>query len=119
MPCCAQTAFATGMEMPPVASAVATCHDAAMDNAMNAASTSTMSMQAAAMLHCPRAAADLQAGSEWATSEQAEVHPPLQIASNLPADRQSLRPDLRHFTRISRRSFLHQIDLSSSFPLRV
>jgi hypothetical protein len=117
MPCCAQAQIATmhaGMEMPPVASTVAVCHD----EEMAAAPTSSMSMQAA-MLQCPRAAANIQANGQWTPSEQAEINSPLQIASHLPLDILGSRPNTSRITRVSRPVFPNQTDVSSSLPLRI
>jgi hypothetical protein len=117
MPCCAQSPVAgmrAGMEMPPVASTAAVCHD----DAMTTAPASSMHMQAA-MLQCPRTAANVQVSSQWTTSEQAEIHSPLQIASHLSLDSVALRPDTSRFTRVSPPAFPDQNDLSSSLPLRI
>ena len=113
MPCCAQARIAsmpTSMQAPEAGS----CHGDA-----TVAPAAAMSMQAAAMLRCPRAAASLAAGSEWNSIEQAEFHSPLQVLGYLSAKVRTLPSGADRMDRMVRSARPQQAELDTSLPLRI
>lgn len=120
MPCCAQPAVAgvsADMQMPPAANPVASCHDAA---AVPSAVAGNMSMEAAPMLRCPRAAASLQVSDAWKSNEQVELlHAPLQVAAHLRDDMHEITQDADRISSVPGPDAAHQPIASNSLPLRI
>ena len=118
MPCCAPTASAAmqaSMQMRSAMPTEASCHD----RTMTKIAADTSSMQVAAMLRCPRAAAATLASNEWKNGEQTERHSPLQIVRNVSADSQAFMADTSRVSQFSRLSIPLQTDLSNTLPLRI